>query len=113
MWPFRRRRSPVPSPLAEQQATVRLMAAHAITTMHTVVDELAEAFAANPVQMTLLLSGHADAVFALGAAVIDDHAAQHEIAVCAAEADGTRRALLAVSPAATDLTRTTAQETDR
>lgn len=109
---FRRRR---PAPAVPLGSHVRLITAHAITTLHAVVDDLAEAFAANPVQMTLLLSGHADATFALDAAVIDDHSAQHEIAVCAAEADGTRRALLALSPAAADLmthTRTTL-ETDR
>lgn len=107
----RRRRDPALLPL---RAQLDLITVHAITTMHAVVDDLAEAFAANPVQMTLLLSGHADATFALDAAVIDDHSAEHEIAMCAAEANGTRAALLALSPAAADLTdRTTAQETDR
>lgn len=107
------RRRPV-SPLPEQQATVRLMAAHAITTMHAVVDDLAEAFAADPVRMTLLLHGHAAATFALDAVVIDPESADHECAMAAAEADGTRAALLALSPAAADLTaRTTAQENPR
>lgn len=107
---FRRRR---PAPAVPLGSHVRLITAHAITTLHAVVDDLAEAFAADPVRMTLLLHGHAAATFALDAVVIDPESADHECAMAAAEATGTRAALLALSPAAADLTRTTAQETDR
>jgi hypothetical protein len=109
MWPFRRR----PAPAVALPVHARLLTAHAITTMHAVVDDLAEAFAADPVRMTLLLGGHAGTVFALDAMVADPGAADHELAMAAAEANGTRAALLALPPAATNLTRTTAQETDR
>lgn len=108
MWPFRRRPTPA-MPLARQ---VDLIAVHAAATLRAVVDDLAEAFVADPVRTTLLLHGHAAAVFALDACVIDPQSAEHECAMAAAEADGTRTALLALSPAAADLTRTTAQETD-
>lgn len=107
----RRRRDPALLPL---RAQLGLITVHAITTMHAVVDDLAEAFAADPVRMTLLLHGHAAATFALDAVVIDPESADHECAMAAAEANGTRAALLALSPAAADLTdRTTAQENPR
>lgn len=80
--------------------------------LNAVLDELAGAFAAAPGPATALLLGHADAAFRLDALVIDPYAAAHEIAMAAAEVDGTRRALLGLSPAARHMTRTTL-ETDR
>lgn len=111
MWPFRRR----PPVQLSMRAQLDLLTVHAVTTVHAVIDDIAEAFAADPVRMTLLLSGHANAVFALDAAVIDPHAADHELSIAAAEVIGTRSAVLSLSPAAADLTdhtRTTL-ETDR
>jgi hypothetical protein len=101
MWPFRRRPAPLPPDLPHP--------------LHVVLDELAEAFAAYPGHVTALLLHHANASFRLDCAVLEPGAAEHEIAMRVAEADGTRAALLALSPAAVALTRTrtTAQETDR
>lgn len=78
-----------------------------------VIDELAEAFVSDPVRMTLLLGGHAGAVFALDAAVIDPHTPAHEIAMARSEADLTRAAVLHLSHAAQHLTDRNTQETDR
>lgn len=109
MWPFRRRPAPAPS----LRVQVDVIAVHVATTVRAVVDDLAEVMAADPVRMTLLLHGHAAAVLALDAVVADQYSADHECAMAAATAAGTYGALLALSPAATDLIRTTAQETDR
>lgn len=79
-----------------------------------VVDEFAQAFNAHPGMVTRLLLDHAGATFAVDAMVIDPDTQPHEIAMAVAEADGTRAALLGLSPAARTLTRrTNAQETDR
>jgi hypothetical protein len=99
MWPFRRRPAPLPGSLPHP--------------LHPVLDELAEAFAAAPGLVTALLLHHAQAALALDAAVAEQGAPEQEIAMRVAEADGTRLALLGLSPAALALTRTTAQETDR
>ncbi|MFI0897713.1 hypothetical protein [Streptomyces sp. NPDC020983] len=99
MWPFRRRPAPLPQ------------LPHPL---HPVLDELAEAFAASPGPVTALLLHHAAAVLDLDAVVIDPHSADYLISMRVAEADGTRAALLALSPAAVALTRTrTALENDR
>jgi hypothetical protein len=80
-----------------------------------VIDELAAAFVADPVRMTLLLHDHDGAVFTHEALVIDPASEPYEIAMARSEADLTRAAVLHLSHAAqhlTDRTRTTL-ETDR
>lgn len=77
-----------------------------------VVDEIAQAYVAHPGQVAVLLLGHAFAALAVEAAVIDPHTEEWQLAVLAAEADGTRRALLDLAPAAQTITRT-AEESPR
>jgi hypothetical protein len=78
-----------------------------------VADEIAMAYVACPGEVVALLTAHADAEFRLDAHVIDGYAEPHEVAMAAAEADGTRRALLALSPTAQTTIRRNTQETDR
>lgn len=92
MWPFRRR-------LPERLAAV--------------IDELAEAFVADPVRMTVLLHDHAGAAFAWDAMVLDPTSEPHEIAMARSEADRTRAAVLHLSHTAANLTDRTPLETDR
>lgn len=113
MWPFRRRPAPAPAPAPTLREQVDVIAVHVATALRAVVDDIAEVFAADPVRTTLLLHGHAAAALDLDCVVTDQYAADHECAMAATTADGTYAALLALSPAATDLIRTTAQETDR
>lgn len=78
-----------------------------------VADELAMAYTADPGEVVALLTAHADNEFRLDAAVIDAYTTPAELAMAAAEADGTRRALLALSPTAQTTIRRTTQETPR
>ncbi|MEV6073991.1 hypothetical protein AB0L80_02570 [Streptomyces sp. NPDC052069] len=59
------------------------------------VDELALAFVQNPRDIARLLVAHASNVLALDLAAVDESTPQHECAIRAALADGTRAALLA------------------
>ncbi|MFJ5143274.1 hypothetical protein [Streptomyces sp. NPDC088707] len=70
---------------------VRLPVAAAITPL---LDELAIAYADDPDMVGRLLAGHAAAVLSLDHAVVSDDTPDWERAMRAAEADGTREALL-------------------
>lgn len=67
------------------------------------LDELAVAFADRPEDIAALLRAHAATVTALDYAVCADHVPDHVRAIRAAEADGTRDALLDECPAAAHL----------
>jgi len=62
------------------------------------LDDLAVAYAEDPEQVGLLLVAHAAAVLCLDFAVCSEDASEIDRAVRAAEADGTREALLAEVP---------------
>ncbi|MHA4819358.1 hypothetical protein ACXZ65_33970 [Streptomyces aculeolatus] len=68
-----------------------------------VVDDLATAYADDPDAVGRLLLAHARAVAHLDHAVTAEDATDYDRAMCAAEADGTREALLDESPAAAHL----------
>jgi hypothetical protein len=76
-----------------------------------VLDEVAEAYASAPQIAARLLANHARAVARHEAAVIDPHAEAWQIAYLAAEAAGTRAALLDLSPTAHAIARTTPETT--
>jgi hypothetical protein len=97
--PFLRRRpAAVPTTLPDQLAAV--------------LDEVAEAYAsARPLAARLLVQ-HARAVGRLDAAVIDPHTEPWQLAYLAAEAEGTRTALLDLSPTALAIARTTPETTE-
>jgi hypothetical protein len=96
--PFLRRRpASVPTALPDQLAAV--------------LDEVAEAYASAPQMAARLLANHARAVVRLDAAVIDPHAEPWRLAYLAAEAEGTRAALLDLSPTAHAIARTTPETT--
>ncbi|MFJ3867876.1 hypothetical protein [Streptomyces nigra] len=67
------------------------------------LDELAVAFADRPDDIAALLRAHAASVLGLDYAVCADHVPDHVRAIRAAEADGTRDALLDECPAAEHL----------
>ncbi|MCX5362912.1 hypothetical protein OG864_29880 [Streptomyces sp. NBC_00124] len=67
------------------------------------LDELAVAFADRPEDIAALLRAHAASVLALDYAVCADHLPDHVRAVRAAQADGSREALLDECPAAEHL----------
>ncbi|MEU8805019.1 hypothetical protein [Streptomyces anthocyanicus] len=62
------------------------------------LDALAVAYAEDPEQLGRLLTQHAARVIALDLAAVDTDAAEYERAIRAAEADGTRDALLEELP---------------
>ncbi|MBP0456221.1 hypothetical protein [Streptomyces montanisoli] len=67
------------------------------------LDELALAYAADPDTLGRLLASHAARVLRLDVAAVDEDATGAERAMCAAEANGTREALLAeIAPARDD-----------
>lgn len=82
--------------LTADGTAVRLPIRDAITA--PLLDALAVAYAEDPQQLGLLLVEHAARVIALDLAVVDDDAADYERSVRAAEADGTRDALLEELP---------------
>lgn len=63
------------------------------------LDDLAVAYAADPGAFGRLLAAHAASVVALNVAQVDTYADEHDRAIRAAEADGTREALLDELPA--------------
>ncbi|MFC8584192.1 hypothetical protein ACFUGD_06505 [Streptomyces sp. NPDC057217] len=64
----------------------------------SLLDDLAVMYAEDPAEVGLLLIAHASAVLCLDHAVVDDSAHDVDRAMRAAEADGTREALLDVLP---------------
>lgn len=78
-----------------------------------IADEIAMAYAACPGEVMALLTAHADNELYLDGTVIDPYSEPHEVAMAAAEADGTRRALLALSPTAQTTIRRTTLENPR
>jgi hypothetical protein len=68
-----------------------------------VLDELALAYADRPEELGALLDRHAATVLALDYAVCSEDSTDYGRAICAAEADGTREALLEECPAAVTL----------
>ncbi|MET7760425.1 hypothetical protein ABZT27_37960 [Streptomyces sp. NPDC005389] len=64
----------------------------------SLLDDLAVAYAEDPAGVGLLLTGHAAAVLCLDFAVVSDSAHDVDRAMRAAEADGTRGALLGELP---------------
>ncbi|MGW2130422.1 hypothetical protein [Streptomyces coelicoflavus] len=82
--------------LTADGTAVRLPIRDAITA--PLLDALAVAYAEDPQQLGRLLTAHAARVIALDLAAVDDTAADYERAVRAAEADGTRDALLEELP---------------
>lgn len=76
-----------------------------------VLDEVAEAYVSARPIAARLLANHARAVGRLDAAVIDPHTPEWQLAFLAAEAEGTRVALLDLSPTAYAITRTTPETT--
>lgn len=97
--PFLRRRpAAAPAALPDQLAAV--------------LDEIAEAYAAARPLASRLLANHARNVGRLDAAVIDPHAEPWRLAYLAAEAEGTRAALLDLSPTALTIARTTPETTE-
>ncbi|MFK0069720.1 hypothetical protein [Streptomyces sp. NPDC091046] len=82
--------------LTADGTAVRLPIRDAITA--PLLDALAVAYAEDPQQLGPLLIEHAARVIALDLAAVDDDAADYERAVRAAEADGTRDALLEELP---------------
>ena len=76
---------------------VRLPAYDAVTV--PLVDALAIAYAENPVEVGHLLAAHAGSVLRLDYAEFAESMPEHERAMRAAEADGTREALLTELPA--------------
>ncbi|RSS59547.1 hypothetical protein [Streptomyces sp. WAC01280] len=77
--------------LTADGTAVRLAVTLAVSPL---LDELALAFADDPKQMGRLLAAHAASVAALDFAVVSDDTPDWERAMRAAEADGTRDALL-------------------
>ncbi|MBZ6258162.1 hypothetical protein KVH22_21840 [Streptomyces olivaceus] len=78
--------------LTADGTAVRLPIRDAITA--PLLDALAVAYAEDPQQLGPLLIRHAARVIALDLAAVDEDAAEYERAIRAAEADGTRDALL-------------------
>ncbi|MFB7029630.1 MULTISPECIES: hypothetical protein [unclassified Streptomyces] len=81
--------------ISADYTTVRLPLADRTTSL---LDDLAVAYAEDPAEFGLLLVAHAAAVLCLDHAVVDDSAHDVDRAMRAAEADGTREALLGELP---------------